>query len=317
MSTPLRQNVTFPVGRLISGSVYELRAKDAKGKPLTTKDGQPRSEVSFGVAYEKKGTQAFFQTDWGGVIYAVARGGFPSAFEADGRVKPGYKLSFKVTDGDSTEYNTAVPPSRPCDTPEWRGCWIVWFKSQFAPPTYDTRQWNPKMGGNPPPLDPKEIQCGDYVQVAGSVDSNGDAQKPGVYVNHGMVALAGYHPEGRIVRGPDVGSAGFGQGPLPTGLSTTPVGGGLPAAPLPPVGVIPPNPTLPALPTAVVLPQTAVQPHAAILQPPVNLPVPMPPVPVAPPAGPQVTAKAGGATWAQLTAAGWTEVLARQHGLIV
>ncbi len=323
MSTPQRQNLTFPVGRLVTGSVYEPRDKDQKGNPLTTKDGKPRVEFSFGVAIEKKpGELAFYQTDWGLLLYNVARTSFPNMFDpTTGQLRPGYKFSYKVTDGDSTEYNTAVPPKRPCDTPEWKNCWIVWFKSAFAPKTYDIRQWNPKMGGNPPELPAAEIQCGDYIQVAGSIDSNGDTQKAGVYVNHNMVALAGYHPAGRISRGPDVASANFGASPLPAGMVSAPVGGlppvaGQPAAQVPPPAAAPLPPLVGGAPIAP--PQTAVTPHAAILAPPAAAVAPPPPA-AAPalPVGPQVTAKANGATWAQLQAAGWTEAVARANGVIV
>lgn len=319
MSTPLRQNVTFPVGRLISGSVSEARTKDNKGNPLLDKAGQPRSEFAFGVAYEKNGAVAFYQTPWGAIIYGVARAAFPHMYDPNGLLKPGYKFSYKVTDGDSTEFNTAVPPTRPCDVAEWKGCFIVWFNSKFAPSTYDVRQWTPAQGGSPPALDASEIQCGDYVQVAGSIDSNGDTQKSGTYANHSMVALAGYHPAGRIVRGPDASKAGFGEGVRPAGMVLAPVGG-LPAvvspaahAPLPPAASAP----LPLPPAAAQPPQTPVAPYPAILQPGAAVPPPPAAVAPAPPSGPQATAKAGGATWAQLQTAGWTEDVARQHGMIV
>lgn len=287
MSTPLKQNVTFPVGRLISGSVHEARTKDAKGKPLTTKDGKPRVEFAFGVAFEKKGTTVFWQTTWGAAIQQVARAAFPQMFDPAGTLKPGYSFSYKVTDGDSTAFNTAIPPRRPCDTPEWKDCWVVWFKSQFAPST-----WNANGSA---PVDPATIKCGHYVQVAGTIDSNQDSQKPGVYVNQNLVAHSGFGPE--ISRGPDPAAAGFGTDPAPAGMSSTPVGG------LPGAGAATPSlPSAPVPPAAPPAPPPAITPHPAILQP---------------PAGPQVTAAANGASWAQLLAAGWTEAVARQHGLIV
>jgi hypothetical protein len=313
MSTALVRYLTFPVGRLIGGSVSTAREKDRKGKPLTTKDGRPRKEWSFGVAYEKAGTTHWSQTPWGADAWAVGTGAFPNLFQADGSLLPGRKFSWKITDGDSQEYNEEG--NRPCDTPEWRGCWIVWYKSAFPPTT-----WNAD-GSREVPAD--SIKPGMFVQVAGSIDSNGDTGKPGVYMNHNMVALAGFHPDGLIVGGAaDPKAAGFGQGPTPSNMQSAPSGalppGGNPPAhtppPQPPAGnpPPPPPPPPPANPTAV-------RPHPGVLQPGSGTPPPPPPPPP-PPAPPTitVTAKAGpGQTWAALQAAGWTEEVARAHGMIV
>ncbi|MGH8236173.1 MAG: hypothetical protein ACREXP_04020 [Steroidobacteraceae bacterium] len=316
MSTPLRQNLTFNVGRLIGGSVETAREKDRKGKQLTTKDGRPRKEWSFGVAYEKNGTTHWSQLEWGAVAWAVGTGAFPQLFQADGSLLPGRTFSWKITDGDSQEYNTEG--NRPCDTPEWKGCWIVWYKSAFPPTT-----WN-ENGTKEIPA--SQIKPGMYVQVAGSIDSNGDAGKPGIYMNHAMVALAGHHPDGLIVGGPDPSSAGFGQGAKPSNLRTAPAGGlppgGAPAgAPVntpPPAANTPPAGTPPP-------PAQGVRPHTGIMTPGSGTPPPPPPPPPAaappppppPPPSIQTTDKAGGSTWEQLKAAGWTEAVARQHGMIV
>lgn len=289
MATSFRQNLTFPTGRLVWGSISKGRDKDRSGKPLTTKDGKPRTEFTFGVAYEKKGEAAWYQTAWGAIAYTIARQCFPGRFDPQGQ--PIGKFSFKVVDGDS-----AVPNengNKPCDQEGHKNHWVVTFKSSFAPST-----WN---SNGSLPVDAASIKCGDYVQVAGSIDGNMDAQKPGIYVNHNMVALSGTGVA--IVSGPDPQSAGFGQGPTPAAMNQTPVGG------LPAVGSAPaPLPQVSApLPTPI-------QPHPAILQP------PQPPIPIVGfgqgPGAYCLTAKAGGATWEQLKAVGWTEELARQQGII-
>lgn len=333
MSTPLRQNLTWPVGRLISGSVSKFRDKDRAGKALTTKDGKPRQEFSFGVAFEKMGTLAFWETAWGAIAYTIGRTAFPQLFQQDGNLLPGRTFSWKVTDGDSQVYNTEG--KRPCDTPEWKGCYIVWFKSQYPPST-----WNHDGSA---PIAADSIKCGNFVQVCGSIDSNGDAGKPGVYMNHAMVALSGYHPDGEITSGPDVGSAGFGAGPAPANMQRVPAG----ALPQPPQASPPGGYAAPAAPPQYAPPPAAmaptpVRPHPGIMTPPGALPtqyappaaappgagytpqypsgapaaIPPPPPPPPPPAGPQTTAKAGGATWDQLAAAGWTIDVARAHGMI-
>lgn len=329
MSTPLRQNITWPVGRLVWGSVSTMRDKDRNGKPLTTREGKPRQECSFGVAYEKNGTQAFWQTPWGATIYQVGRGSHPGMFQADGNLLPGRKFSWKVIDGDSTVPNENG--SIPAQQEGYKGCWIVAYKSAFAPQCFNAN--------GTAPIDAASIKPGHYIQVAGSVDSNNDTQKPGVYVNHMYVAHSGYGPE--ITSGPAPTSVGFGQGPAPVGMSTIPIGG-LPtgavaavaaaaATALPPVpGAVtapPPAVAVPvpvAAPVPLPTPTIAVAPHTGFLQPPgaVVQPTagmaPAPPVaaPVAPPvaAGPVMLPKAAGVPYASFIAQGWNDSTLRQHG---
>ena len=78
------------------------------------------------------------------------------------------------------------------------------------------------------------IKRGYFVRVNGSMSGNGNAQRPGLYLNLDMVELSAYGPE--IVSGPDAEGA-FGGGPaaLPAGASATPVGTpGAPPANTPP-----------------------------------------------------------------------------------
>lgn len=286
MSSQFVQYLTFPVGRLVWGSVSKGRDKDRAGKPLTTKDGKPRTDYTFGVAIEKAGSTHWNQTEWGRKIWDVANAGMP---QLTGRPQ----FAWKIVDGDSTvpNENGTIPVTQE----GFPGHWVLRFKSSFPPSTYNAD------GSAPVPAD--AIKCGHYVQVAGSVDVNGDTSKPGVYLNPTMVAHSGYGPE--IKAGPDPSSAGFGQGPRPAGMQTAPVGG-LPASapPLPAAAPLPP----PAAPTAVA-------PAPSFIQPPPAAAAPPPPPAV--PAGITTTPKANGATWAQLQAAGWTEAVARQHGMIL
>lgn len=343
MSSPFRQNVTFPVGRVVWGKPGQTRDKDRSGKPLTTKDGKPRIECAFGVAFEKLGTQAFWQTPWGAIIYQVGRASFPHRFDANGH--PIGKFSFKVVDGDSTipNENGTVP-----NTQEgYAGHWVVTFKSSFVPKCYvnDGSPEKPVWRE----IDPSTIKTGDYIEIAGSVDSNGDTQKPGVYVNHGLIAHAGTGKE--IVSGPDVGAVGFGKGPKPAGMGALPTGGAAlpgssptpaPAAGLPAVGAAPgaapaasqqplPLPTPTATPAAgapapTTAAPTTVVPHTGILG--AGAPVPGAPgtasapaaptaAPAAPPAGPVMTAKANGVPWSEFLKQNWTEDAARREGYIV
>jgi hypothetical protein len=330
MSSPFRQNVTFPIGRLVWGHPGQTRDKDRTGKPLVTKDGKPRIECAFGVAYEKKGTQAFWQTDWGATVYNTGRAAFPNLFQADGSLLPGRKFSFKIVDGDSVvpNENGTIPNQQE----GYAGHWVVTFKCGYVSKCYVNR------GTDALPvweeINPSTIKTGDFVQVAGSVDSNGDANKSGVYINHGMISHAGTGKE--IVTGPNVASVGFGQGPKPVGMGALPTGGAMmPGGGTPaPAAGLPPAPTGQPLPSATPGPiatgaqqplplPTTVTPHPGILG--AGVPVPgapgtagAPPAPAAaPPAGPVMTAKANGVPWSSFLAQNWTEEAARREGYIV
>jgi hypothetical protein len=113
------------------------------------------------------------------------------------------------------------------------------------------------------------------------VDGNGSQQRPGLFLNHNMVAFSGYGQE--IHFGADANSVGFGNAPLPVGALATP-----PAATDFHFGVAPSISQIPSSSTTVV-------PNPAFL----NVP--------APPSAPQMTAKAAGASYQAFKAAGWTD----------
>jgi hypothetical protein len=127
------------------------------------------------------------------------------------------------------------------------------------------------------------IVPGYYVQVLGEVASNGaqPPNTPGLYMNPIAVALAG---EGeKIVIDVDTTTVGFG-GTLPPGAK-------------------PVQPAVSGFGTSIapVSPPAPIVPNAAFMTP--------PPVRV-------MTAKANGATYEQMLAAGWNDDLLRQHGMM-
>ncbi len=152
--------------------------------------------------------------------------------------------------------------------------------------------------------------------------------KPGIYLNHNMVALSGFGPE--ISVGPDPASAGFGVAPLPAGASAAPVASftppvGVPgAAPAVPLGF--PQAGVPAAPGPAGIAPPASPSSVAQAAPsyaflgaqvpaaPATVPVPPPP---AAPAGPVMTAAANGATYAQMIAVGWTDATLRANGMML
>lgn len=249
--------LTTPVGRLVGGSLYTGKDTNYDGEPLTYKNGpkagQPRTDFSFGVAFPKTpGATHWSSEPWLQAVWALGHAAFPGG-EASRR-----DFSWKIIDGDSTEPNKKM--KRPCDQEGQPGHWVVWFSGSQPPRIYNAN-------GSQLITEPGAVKLGYYVQVCGSVTDNKPSKTPGVYWNHSMVALAAYGPE--ITTGPDVGSAGFGQGvALPAGASVVPPAGAL-TAPPPPPGAAPapaaapaaPPPPPPAAPAPAGLVQVAGAPH--------------------------------------------------------
>jgi hypothetical protein len=229
-------NITTPVGRFVQGDLCKGQDKDASGRPLLIKSGlnagQPTVKYFFAVAFPKTdpGWPAFWAE-----LNKEARSGFPTLFDAQGNcLNP--RFSWKIIDGDSQVPNEAG--KIPAQQEGFPGCWVVRFQSSFSvgEKTYDSSH---------APLPVGAIKRGSYIRVACSVNANGDASKPGLYVNPNMVQLCGYGPE--IVSGPDAGTAFAAPVQLPAGASATPLAPAyaLPAgqaAPAGPAGYAPPPP---------------------------------------------------------------------------
>lgn len=269
---------TSPVGRIVQGNLYVGSTKDAEGKPLVVKTGanagQPRVDFFFAIAIPKGSETHWNQTKWGATIWKCGQESFPGG-QANLR-----GFAWKVRDGDSEEPDTRGRPPR--DREGFPGHWVLSFSSGYAPKTY-------YMVGRVPHLLEGEGQIlpGYYVQVAGNVVGNGSLNRPGVLVNHGMVARIGYGPE--IVFGPDPTSAGFGQEPMPSGASATPVG------------------TFQAAAGAVAdsIPTTGGGYASA-----------PPPPPITPNRAFLMLPAAGGATHDAMIAQGWTDAQLVQHGMM-
>ncbi len=273
-----REDLLTPVGRLVQGSLYNGQTTNAENKPLEYKTGpnagQPRVDFYFALAIPKGSERHWMETPWGQKIYKVGQAGFPQGQYNS----PSF--AWKIVNGDSTEPNRVG--KKPCDREGYPGHWVLNFTSAFAPSIYNA-------DGTQQLLEPNAVNLGDYIQVYGTVADNQSQQQPGVYLNHSMVALAGYGT--RIVLGADPKQVGFGQSPLPTGASLTPVAQGFNPAP----SYVSPTPP----PTQTVTPP----PYPQILTPPV------PPVRVMLPA-------ANGITYDQYIANGWTDALLIQHGMM-
>lgn len=300
-----------PVGRFVQGDVFEAQTKDQQGNPLTVKTGpnagQPTQRYFMAVAFAKNDAAfgPFYQQ-----IFDTARAAFPQHFNAQGKCTHP-KFAFKVMDGDGVDDNGKQNNQKE----GFAGHWVVKFGSSFAPKAFNKGHYQP----HEQVTDKNAIRRGYFVRIAGTIEGNNNAQKPGVYVNLNMVELAGYGDE--IVSGPQA-DAVFGGAPtagvMPAGFRPTPAGGSpaLPGGPAAPVGALPGPAALPPGPAAS-MPAPAVQitPNPAFLQAPVVAPAvpaampmaaaPAQAIPVAP--ARSMTAKAGGYTRDQMIGAGWTD----------
>ncbi len=224
-------NFTTPIGRLVSGSPSQFRKTNQRGEPLVYKSGvnigEPKREYSLGVAYRKT------QPDVPKFIRELrehAAKEWPQLFDGDGNCVF-EDFAGKITDGDSTKMNKKQ--RRPCDNPEWKGCWVVWFTSDREPVCVSSgaRELIPAAG----------IKTGYYVRIKASTCKNtGDT--PGMYMNLEGVELSGYGPE--IENRPDPREA-FREkqaAVVPEGMSTVPVTKGeIPVPSEPPPPPIPPG----------------------------------------------------------------------------
>ncbi len=182
-----------PVGRIVMGSIAEGRTTDQQGRPLTTLQGQPKTQYFIGLAVPKNSPdwEPFWQQ-----IVAIGQRDWPGGQWNT----PGF--AWKVLDGDTVQNN-----------PHCAGHYLIKMTSGFAPTCVDTAN---------NPIDPTIVKRGYWVRCYVGVKGNDNTQKPGVYVNHELIQLVGYGEE--IVGGTDPNQA-FAQpvAHMPAGVSQTPV----------------------------------------------------------------------------------------------
>lgn len=311
----------FPPGRLVQGDLYVPNDTDMKGNKLTIKTGanagKERVEFFFKLAIPKA-KAVWWEEEWGAKILALANSYWPQQQASNP------KFSWKIEDGDDATPNFERNGRKNCDTEGFKGCWIVKFSSGFAVKILDAE-------GNPM-LQPGLVKRGFWVEVYGTVNSNQDAIKPGVFINHSFVYFRA--PDKEIVSGPDPRTLGAGRAPLPAGVTGAPpssaVPSGVPSTPAMP-SVTPSTPyAAPAVPGAATPTPTAVAPNPGFIAPPSTAAAPdapgAPSAPAAPSAPPAdaLGAPAGhrmvnpkGAAYATFTGKGWTDDMLIAHGHMV
>lgn len=187
-------------------------------------------------------------------------------------------FAWKIVDGDSSVPNKAnkIPNQRE----GFPGHWVVSTKTLFeGVRCFHAGRYEPWQVIQ----DKKEIKCGDYVRAVLSIKGNGpDSESPGIYINPELFELTRAGVEIISDDGPDAAAAFGGIAPqLPAGAQID-------------TGVQPDH--------EFVNGTTAPPPPAATTAPP-------PPAHVMLPA-------AGGTTYEAYIAAGWTDELLIQHGMM-
>ncbi len=300
------RNFTSPVGRLVQGDAFVPQTTDQQGRPRVIQSGpnagQPAPQFFVGVAFAK-GDPAWqaFKAE----ILAEAALSWPQLFP-QGAHGPCVLPTFasKIIDGDG--FDTTGKPNSGKEG--FAGHEIVRFTSGFAPNVFRV-----EGGAHVKTENPADLKRGYFVRIAGNVTGNGNAQKPGLYVNFNLVEITAYGPE--IVSGPSASEA-FGAPPaaLPPGASMMPTA---PAAPMPPGAAVPayvappvPVPVVPVAPAAAVAP-----PYTGYVTPP---PAPAAPVPPPPPAAPVrvMLPAAQGASYEAMIANGWTDATLIANGMM-
>lgn len=268
-------------GRFIMGDLYKANPKtDSQTQKPVLKDGQPVMQFFFGLAIPK--TVADFKAE--PQLQAMCA---EAIRQYPGQQHTWPSFAWKIEDGD-------LPNQKGRKYEHAAGCWLLKFQTQipFKKFAHNGSAW----------VETDQIRCGDYVQVQFSYASNGNAgtnKTPGMYLTPLQIAFSKRGQE--IVNTPEVdpNSAGFTPGEVLEGAAAA--------------GFTPPaqQQVAPAAAQQQVAP-AAVQQAAAPVVPNHDFVAPPPAT-----TGPVMTAKAGGATWDQFVAKGWTEQMAREQGYIV
>lgn len=351
-----KERFTTPRMRFVQGDVDEPQTKDAQGNLRVVKTGpnagQPNPQYFVAGAITKNSPEwpAFWEklvrqaaADFPNLIPAA---GIPALIAA-GPAKPyptGSVLhpnfSFKVADGDGLDDN-----GKPnADKPGFAGHWVVRFASSYPPKAFHVGHYAPQEQIQ----EKGAIKRGYFIRVNGTASGNGNAQRPGLYMNLDLVELTETCPPDQlIITGPSAADA-FGSAAPVTAAAPPPAPVAAAAAP-------PPAPVAAAsgLPAAladgwIAHPQSpgyfykgqdvksesdvaalypAAAPYAGFIpgqsaptaappSPPATAPISAPPATISPTSGPTMTAAANGATYDQMIAAGWTDETLRANGMM-
>lgn len=211
--------LVLPPGRMIGGSVQEMKKVDHKGNPLP----EDKWHWYIGLAVEKARVGNVLNDIFGLACRGYQSNPFVMSLINLGLTPPLGQQGFhwKIKDGDATDPATGQPASE-----HGRGCWIFHLSNRFPIKTCDAQNRD---------IDPKLIERGYYVDAGISVSVNGSTDATaGVYLNLQAVRLLG---RGEIIQSGPSADQIFGgafNGALPQGATmapATPAGAGMPPMP--------------------------------------------------------------------------------------
>ncbi len=186
------------VGRFVSGSLTEKRAKDYEGRPIP----EDKQHFEFGVAFQKAEIWPLLTEQW----YPYLTADLASTPDALSRMQNWFStftgFSMKVSDGDK-------PNAKGVLNENTQGCFVMWFSTGFLPKA---------VGADPAftEIDIATIKRGYFVQVAGNIVFNGQqGDRVGIYINVNVVRLIA---EGDEIRGGVDAATAFGGASAPTAL---------------------------------------------------------------------------------------------------
>jgi hypothetical protein len=242
---------TAPIGRLVQGDAFKPSEKDQNGALRTVKTGpnagQPNPQFFIAVAYPKSPGVTTMDAEIAtgspvgkhlAEIRDEAARAFPHLFQ--GGVCSHPQFSFKVTDGDGIDQSG----KRWSDREGFAGHWVVKYSrgaSIGAPGVF--REASPGTF-----VETRDCKAGWFIQVNGTITGNTNAQRPGVYVNLGMICVRAEGQEIIQTSGPSAAEAFGGSGAaLPPGAAPL-------SAPAPVMPSAPAPAPAPAAPVRAMLP---------------------------------------------------------------
>jgi len=276
-------DILTPVGRIVGGHPMTAHpVTDSKtGVAKMHKDGiTPRMSTYIGLAIPKGAETRWQDTEWGRQIELVAQTDWSRGeYQAP-------TFAWKISDGDSR-----VPNKKgkiPAERDGYPGHWVIHSSTELTVPCYHTGHY----ASHEQIKRKEEIKCGDYGRLYLNVKGNGSSESPGIYVNPTIFDLVRAGIEIINSDGPDAATV-FGAV-----AAVVPVNAQL-------------DPNAAQVPTPAPAP---VQPHPDFVA---NAGAPVPP-PAPAPAAPQhvMLPAANGATYEAMIAAGWTDDLLVQHGMM-
>lgn len=291
---PIR--LTSPRGRLVQGDAFEPQTTDAQGIPLTIKTGpnagQPTKRWFIAVAYSKTdpATMPYLMS-----MAQYAATAWPAYFPSGATQAPPLfgcvrqNFSMKVMDGDGVDDNG----KQNRDKAGFAGHWVVKYSTSIqAPGVWQEPNFDEMARIN----DPRMLPKGYFVKVNHTIQSNQNDQRPGIYVNLDKIAICADQAGAEVIQSGPTAAEAFGAGgstpatpPLPVTPPAAPDAHTPPASPPVPTSVTPSPSSPPPTPYAGFIPETG---------------------------GKVMLPAANGATYEHMIAAGWTDAMLVQHGMM-